>query len=661
MPSPIFGLGMKESILKIVAVLLIVGLSWGNLSLIGQTFAYFFDDEDAPANNFSAATLDFSLHSIADFSPEVSPTQDTQRDVNVTNDGILGFNYVVGAANFNGILCDYLNIEANLDGNAVEYTGLLKDFNFDAGQFSDPESWQLAASLTSNDPNLENQTRAFDLVFDGVQLEGPGFSDQEIISNTITTGQWTEHLTCVEAKAAGLISGSISGGNGTVVNNSDYSFLVGLASYKEYNSIIDDQTIFDSEAVTVGAHQTVNLTVDRPECRYQIDLFCGEVLQSLDGQRYGNRKFDAEERGSPYCTPPQQDPYSCMKVNEVYYDVDSSHGQDSNHEWIELYNACTWKVNLKNWSLRDNTSQEVIGSNYYVNPGQYVVVTADASVWNTYWTAIPVNAVKIALGGNNMFNGLSNSGDKVALYNRIGSQTDCVSWGSNGDCGFSVPDVDEGHSISRKTAGVDTDTADDWMDTYAGSVPPGPNPGTNPHGDYEINLVLQDLDLPDTLIEEDAPAPIEEPPVQLVEEGLIMGSGGAQEPPVVEAEQPVIEEQSTEIVEEVADELPVSEEAQPTVEEIQPVEITEEVLQEPPVVEPEQPVAEEQPIVEEIQLVVEEDSLPAVEEQPASLPQEDETLPDDSNAAGGDDPEPEDAASENNIEATTEPTPDEII
>jgi hypothetical protein len=81
-------------------------------------------------------------------------------------------------------------LEAKLDGITTS-TGPLTSFNFNAGEFStSTDNWQFIVTLTSNDPALENQTCTFDFVFDGIQIGGVGFSDQEIISNTVNSGQW---------------------------------------------------------------------------------------------------------------------------------------------------------------------------------------------------------------------------------------------------------------------------------------------------------------------------------------------------------------------------------------------------------------------------------------------------------------------------------------
>lgn len=178
-------------------------------------------------------------------------------------------------------------------------------------------------------------------------------------------------------------------------------------------------------------------------------------------------------------------------INEVYYDVDNQHGSEEssqNDEWVELYNPNPFPVSIKKWTITDNHSTDTISNSQVSVPAEgFLVMAKDAQTW-TYWN-IPSDAEKVSLG-NNIGNGLSNDGDYLVLKDSEGNIIDEVSWGSN-TVAFnpSVPDVSEGHSISRKVKGVDTDTANDWMDTHPGSTPPGPNPGTNPH-DSNGNLVL---------------------------------------------------------------------------------------------------------------------------------------------------------------------------
>jgi len=110
------------------------------------------------------------------------------------------------------------------------------------------------------------------------------------------------NLTCLEAKKAGFLTGSIIGNQATVTNKWFQSYQVGFAVYKKFDEILQNQLLFDSDTAFIGPNETKNLTVDLPICKYQIDLFCGHVIQSFVSESYGNRKLDFEHAGGPnYC------------------------------------------------------------------------------------------------------------------------------------------------------------------------------------------------------------------------------------------------------------------------------------------------------------------------------------------------------------------------
>lgn len=81
------------------------------------------------------------------------------------------------------------------------------------------------------------------------------------------------------------------------------TYLVGLAAYGKFDEIIDNQILMDWDWPRyVGPNETIYLRVAVPECAQQIDLFYGEILWSLDGQRYGNRLLDWHHvLGKQYC------------------------------------------------------------------------------------------------------------------------------------------------------------------------------------------------------------------------------------------------------------------------------------------------------------------------------------------------------------------------
>lgn len=76
------------------------------------------------------------------------------------------------------------------------------------------------------------------------------------------------------------------------------SHLVGVATYKKINEDIEDQELYDFEQYTLAPGETRTLSAALPDCAWQADAFCGEVIRSFrGGVRYGPRLKDAEHGG----------------------------------------------------------------------------------------------------------------------------------------------------------------------------------------------------------------------------------------------------------------------------------------------------------------------------------------------------------------------------
>ncbi|MFH1990532.1 MAG: LamG-like jellyroll fold domain-containing protein [Patescibacteria group bacterium] len=181
---------IKTSVLKIIALLVIIGLNWIGLSAISETSAFFFNTKDSSANTFTAATLDFSLTG-SDFSPSsLNPGESATRNIIIQKDGSLGFQYKINYEKVSGNLCDYLDLTAGA------YSGLLKDFT-DQGPFtfSGIPSWNFVVSLPLGvSDDLQGEVCDFNFVFNAWQdnltyLSG-GFTDTEKLGSIIKAGYW---------------------------------------------------------------------------------------------------------------------------------------------------------------------------------------------------------------------------------------------------------------------------------------------------------------------------------------------------------------------------------------------------------------------------------------------------------------------------------------
>ncbi len=147
-----------------------------------------------------------------------------------------------------------------------------------------------------------------------------------------------------------------------------------------------------------------------------------------------------------------------LLISEVHYDPDVAHGADAN-EWIEFYNPTDSIIDLSNWWIADAGGNDKFPDGTTIAAGGFLVLTS-ASTTSGLWDNTPMISIEGLLG-----NGLGNTGDVLSLLNANGATTtvDALSWGSNVSI-FTLPDVDDGHSLVRLNLNADTDTAADWSD-----------------------------------------------------------------------------------------------------------------------------------------------------------------------------------------------------
>jgi len=152
-----------------------------------------------------------------------------------------------------------------------------------------------------------------------------------------------------------------------------------------------------------------------------------------------------------------------LVINEVYYDVASGKGIETDNEWVEIYNPTDGAIDISGWKICDNTYCDTIPSSAPIPANGFAVITARSTTWG-FWLSIPSEVVKIILD-NDIGNGLHNDNDRVILKRADDTEVDVMSYGDD-TYAFSpaCPDVTEGHSWERSPAGKDTDTAGDFVD-----------------------------------------------------------------------------------------------------------------------------------------------------------------------------------------------------
>lgn len=99
----------------------------------------------------------------------------------------------------------------------------------------------------------------------------------------------------------------LNGTTGQITNSSDEcSYQVGAAAYKKFDAVIRNQEYFDGAIRELLPNQTIQIDLEVPSCAYQFDVFHGDLLKSLNDQKYGSRLLDAYHLGGDnYCEPPQ--------------------------------------------------------------------------------------------------------------------------------------------------------------------------------------------------------------------------------------------------------------------------------------------------------------------------------------------------------------------
>jgi len=230
--------------------------------------------------------------------------------------------------------------------------------------------------------------------------------------------------------------------------NDGSSTVYGPKSMEEFFIASADLNGIPLGIVTVGGHKTYNFTVNFPTSADNNFQAKSVTVDLTFGVISGDN----------------------VVINEVFYTVDSKHGLDSpkdrndrksgqNNEWLELYNPTERDISLKNWSLVDNSGiQSKINANKILKAGGFLLVSKDASTWK-YWDIKPAKDT-LELG-NQLGDGLDNTGDQLILKNATGVEVDRMGWGTG---------MATGHSTERLTPGFDTNKTSDWIDRF----PPTP-------------------------------------------------------------------------------------------------------------------------------------------------------------------------------------------
>jgi hypothetical protein len=170
-------------------------------------------------------------------------------------------------------------------------------------------------------------------------------------------------------------------------------------------------------------------------------------------------------------------------------------GDDTDAEWVELYNRAATDVSLEGWTLRWGTSalsSEHTFGNVRIPSRGFLVAGGKLS------------GSGIAIEGLAMGNA-SSSGDAVALEDCDGNRADTIVYGPNNDDAFVddaggtatslAPSPADDASIARRADGIDTDRSGDDFALLRAPTPGASNaPDDDCPGAVAINELLPDPD-----------------------------------------------------------------------------------------------------------------------------------------------------------------------
>ena len=127
---------------------------------------------------------------------------------------------------------------------------------------------------------------------------------------------------------------------------------------------------------------------------------------------------------------------SDVKINEIMYNPSTDQGDDSDMEWIELYNNDTEAINISDWRIDNKLISDKV-----MQPGDYVVLARNKTAFEAYYGALPCSVIDVTLGLKN------DPGDTIVLCNSTEVEVDNVtynsSWGADGN----------GKSLERNATG----------------------------------------------------------------------------------------------------------------------------------------------------------------------------------------------------------------
>lgn len=160
-------------------------------------------------------------------------------------------------------------------------------------------------------------------------------------------------------------------------------------------------------------------------------------------------------------TIPVAYPRGCLIINEFMYYPSN----DGTGEWVEVFNISPQVVNLKNWSLGDQSNRLILTKNdFYLPPQKHLVIANDSSLFKRW------QVEDYFLDAPSMLPTLNNSGDSIVLRDLCGIVIDSLYYSSK--WGYQ-----QGISLERKNPYRFSTSSNNWglSQSPAGATPGSQN------------------------------------------------------------------------------------------------------------------------------------------------------------------------------------------
>ena len=144
-----------------------------------------------------------------------------------------------------------------------------------------------------------------------------------------------------------------------------------------------------------------------------------------------------------------------LVINEIMFDP-----LTISCEWVEFYNNSGKYINLNGWkaTVGSSTLNLFNGCSFYIQPGAYLVLAADTTLYNRFGNLKSLDSSRIVIFNSSL--GLSNSGAMIKVSDVLNNTIDSVyynpKWHNN-----NLSDT-KGYSLERINIGLPSTLQSNW-------------------------------------------------------------------------------------------------------------------------------------------------------------------------------------------------------